>query len=72
MPEETVTKFGVTIGRRITCYNPDGSSWVCTVLGTAGNGPETCTKNPAPATPPDYLKGHQKPRARDTRPRRTT
>ena len=30
MPEEPVTKFGVTIGKRVTCYNPDGSSWVCT------------------------------------------
>jgi hypothetical protein len=51
MPEEPVIKYGVTIGKRVTCYNPDGSSWVCTVLGTSGSGPETCAKNPAPATP---------------------
>src|SRR6516164_2807735 len=51
MPEEPVTKFGVTIGKRVTCFNPDGSSWVCTSLGTSGNEPETCTKNPSPATP---------------------
>ena len=35
------TMYGVPIGTRTTCFNPDGSYNVCNSLGTAGNGPGT-------------------------------
>jgi hypothetical protein len=43
--------FGVPIGTRTTCFNPDGSYQVCTSLGTAGNGPGTCINYPAAPAP---------------------
>ncbi len=42
------TMYGVPIGTRTTCFNPDGSYQVCSSLGTAGNGPGTCWSYPAP------------------------
>lgn len=50
------TMYGVPIGTRTTCFNPDGSYQVCSSLGTAGNGPGTCFNYPAPpAAQPDAL-----------------
>jgi hypothetical protein len=43
--------FGVPIGSRTTCFNPDGSYQMCTSLGTAGNGPGTCINYPAAPAP---------------------
>jgi hypothetical protein len=50
-PPQWVTDFGVPIGSRVTCFNPDGSYQVCTSLGTAGNGPGTCINYPAAPAP---------------------
>jgi len=43
--------FGIPIGSRTTCFNPDGSYQVCTALGTDGNGPGTCINYPAAPAP---------------------
>jgi hypothetical protein len=45
------TMYGVPVGTRTTCFNPDGSYSVCSSLGTAGNGPGTCWNYPAPPAP---------------------
>jgi hypothetical protein len=51
-PAQWVTgAFGIPIGSRTTCFNPDGSYQVCTSLGTAGNGPGTCINYPAAPVP---------------------
>jgi hypothetical protein len=50
------TMYGVPIGTRTTCFNPDGSYSLCNSLGTAGNGPGTCFNYPAPpASDPNAL-----------------
>jgi hypothetical protein len=48
--------FGIPIGTRTMCFNPDGSEEICTSLGTTGNGPGSCiTYPPAPAPQPGSL-----------------